>query len=63
MPKGINVTEGNFELIKVMARDFWERITNDERISDEFRAFLERGNPIDLMQINTQEDFSDQGGI
>lgn len=49
MPKGINVTEGNFELIKVMARDFWERITNDERISDEFRGFLERGNPIDLM--------------
>ena len=49
VPKGLNVTEENFEYIKIMARDFWERVTNDERISDEFRGFLERGNPIDLM--------------
>ena len=49
IPKGINVSEENFKYIKLMARDFWERVTNDERISDEFRDFLERGNPIDLM--------------
>ena len=49
MPKGVNVTEESFEYMKSMARDFWERVTNDERISNEFRDFLERGNPIDLM--------------
>ena len=60
VPKGVNMTKGYFEIIKVMAHDFWERVTNDERISDEFRTFLERGNPIDLMKINTQEDCSDK---
>ena len=48
-PKGVNVEKKGFELIKRMARDFWERVINDKRISDEFRGFLERGNPIDLM--------------
>ena len=56
----VNISEGNFGYIKSMAHDFWERVTNDERISDEFRTFLERGNPIDLMQINTQDDFPDK---
>jgi hypothetical protein len=32
-----------------IARDFWERIASDDRISDEFRAFLESGNPIELL--------------
>lgn len=31
-----------------MARDFWERVASDDRISDEFRQFLESGNPIEL---------------
>jgi hypothetical protein len=31
-----------------MARSFWERVANDSRISQEFKKFLERGNPIDL---------------
>lgn len=35
--------------IKEMARDFWKRVANDDRISAEFRNFLQRGNPIDLM--------------
>lgn len=30
-----------------MARDFWIRVQADERISDEFRQFLEQGNPVD----------------
>ena len=29
-----------------MAHDFWGRVTNDERISDELKAFLSRGNPV-----------------
>ncbi|MCF6209906.1 MAG: type II toxin-antitoxin system HipA family toxin YjjJ [Gammaproteobacteria bacterium] len=32
--------------IMKMAHDFWERVAGDERISDEFRAFLSRGNPV-----------------
>lgn len=35
--------------IKEMARDFWNRVASDYRISAEFRNFLQRGNPIDLM--------------
>jgi hypothetical protein len=31
-----------------MARDFWNRVSRDPRISAEFRAFLSRGNPVDL---------------
>jgi hypothetical protein len=45
----VNDDNNNFELIKIMARDFWERVTNDKRISIKFIRFLERGNPIDLM--------------
>jgi hypothetical protein len=35
--------------MKRMAHDFWERVANDERISDEFREFLSSGNPVDRM--------------
>lgn len=37
------------KVITGMARDFWERVAADDRISDEFKDFLSRGNPIDLM--------------
>ena len=43
----VNMPDESFNSIKLMAYDFWERVANDERISDEFRAFLDRGNPID----------------
>jgi hypothetical protein len=32
--------------IKSMAYDFWERVAADDKISDEFKEFLSRGNPI-----------------
>ncbi len=48
-PKRINLSEDMIEVIKKMAHDFWERVAKDERISDEFKNYLERGNPIDLM--------------
>ncbi len=35
--------------MKKMAHDFWERVVNDGRISDEFRKFLSPGNPVDRM--------------
>lgn len=33
--------------VRVMAHRFWEGLKGDERISDEFREFLGRGNPIE----------------
>ncbi len=47
--EGVNINEGNIEEILQMAHDFWDRVANDQRISDEFKEFLGRGNPIDLM--------------
>lgn len=32
--------------VRAMAIDFWERVANDSRISDEFRNFLALGNPV-----------------
>jgi len=41
--------ETELSFVKGIARDFWERVASDERISDEFRTFLRQGNPIELM--------------
>ncbi|HKK90051.1 MAG TPA: type II toxin-antitoxin system HipA family toxin YjjJ [Desulfobacteraceae bacterium] len=32
--------------VKAAACDFWEEVANDERTSDEFKKFLEQGNPL-----------------
>ena len=48
-PKRLNISEDAVNAVKIMARDFWVRVASDERISDEFKDFLKRGNPIDLM--------------
>lgn len=34
--------------VKRMAHKFWQKVAADKRISNEFRAFLERGNPVTL---------------
>jgi|GEM_PF-6952734 len=33
--------------VQTMAYDFWENLSEDDRISDEFRGYLNQGNPID----------------
>jgi len=33
-----------------MAWDFWDRVASDSRISDEFKTYLQGGNPIDLIK-------------
>lgn len=33
--------------IITVARDFWERVAGDDRISSDFREFLAQGNPVD----------------
>ena len=47
-PRGSYLDADTFQLIKSMARDFWERVASDTRISDEFRIYLEHGNPMDM---------------
>ncbi len=37
------------KIVLKMARDFWQRIASDSRISEDFKSFLQHGNPIDLM--------------
>ncbi|WDP90816.1 MAG: type II toxin-antitoxin system HipA family toxin YjjJ [Desulfobacter sp.] len=34
------------EMVKKMAYEFWESVKHDGRISEQFKAFLEQGNPI-----------------
>jgi hypothetical protein len=46
--KGINLGEDSISLIQDMARNFWERVASDARISDEFKEFIERENLINL---------------
>lgn len=49
-PKSVNrLNDATITDIREMARDFWNRVASDDRISAEFRNFLQRGNPIDLM--------------
>lgn len=48
-PKRVNLSEKSVELSKHMAHDFWERVSNDNRISDDFKRYLDHGNPVDLM--------------
>jgi len=47
--KRINLDEKTYNSTKDMAYGFWERIAGDKRISGEFKNFLDKGNPIDLM--------------
>ncbi|MBQ0841272.1 MAG: type II toxin-antitoxin system HipA family toxin YjjJ [Gammaproteobacteria bacterium] len=47
--KGVVLNDASCDVMKFMARSFWERVTNDVRISEEFKEFLNKGNPIDLM--------------
>jgi len=46
--KGINTDAISIGSIQDMARNFWERVASDARISDEFREFIERENLINL---------------
>ncbi len=45
---GLENLKGVVYDVKAAVRDFWLRVEGDGRISDEFRAYLEKGNPVDL---------------
>ena len=49
-PGRTNLPEDAIGAAKIMAGDFWERVSNDERISDEFRSYLKTGNPVEMMK-------------
>ena len=34
------------ERVRLLATEFWERMANDDRVSDEFREFIAQGNPV-----------------
>lgn len=48
-PRRVNLADKATGHIKEMARDFWNRVASDDRISIELKNFLSCGNPIDLM--------------
>lgn len=48
-PKTVNIDKKMIEFVKNMAHDFWDSVSKDNRISDEFKYYFEAGNPIDLM--------------
>jgi len=50
--EGKNLNQASIEVVQDMARNFWERLAADARISDDLKAFLERGNPIDLVRTS-----------
>ncbi len=46
---GVGISQDAIASAQEMARYFWDELRKDPLISDEFREFLARGNPIDLM--------------
>jgi hypothetical protein len=49
----LNLNEAQHSISLKGAHDFWNRIANDERISNDFKAFLKKGNPITLIPKTT----------
>ena len=52
LSKKTNLNYEHINIAKEMAYDFWDRVTKDVRISEEFRTFLNKGNPIELLLRN-----------
>ena len=48
-PRFVNLDQDVFTSIKEIAHDFWERVADDRRISEEFQNYLAKGNPIDAV--------------
>lgn len=47
-PVFVNLQQEMLPFIKDIAHDFWQRIAEDDRISDEFQNYLAKGNPVKL---------------
>ncbi len=44
---GTNLNVNSIKLVRKMARDFWQRVAGDARISDELRLYLTERNPME----------------
>lgn len=44
--KAFAIGDSLMDIVRKAARDFWESLADDERISDEFREYLQKGNPL-----------------
>lgn len=53
--KGIHLDSASITIIQDMARNFWERVASDARISDEFKVFIERENLINMARSAAQD--------
>ncbi len=42
----INIDDDDYNCVKNMANNYWKRIADDQRISDEFNIFLDQCNPV-----------------
>ncbi len=46
-----DVSDHEIEKIKGLAYDFWEDVSKDDRISRQFKNFLDRGNPVEKSSL------------
>ncbi len=44
-----NISEDVLETIIKLAHGFWENVANDDRISNQFKTFLDLGNPVESL--------------
>ena len=50
-PKAFRIGTDLMDTVKKAARDFWESVAGDERISDEFKEYLQKGNPVGRIMV------------
>ncbi len=50
----ISLTEDQREIVIEAAFEFWENVSMDNKISDQFRAYLQEGNPVKHLVSNTK---------
>ena len=48
-PERVVVNDETYDLVKQLAAFFWDSVAKDDRISGEFRDFLSKGNPVEML--------------
>jgi len=49
-PQRINLSDELYKMVVDTAIDFWNRVASDDRISNELKDYLAKGNPVELMR-------------
>ncbi len=55
-PDGIGLAEDQRKIVIEAAYEFWESVSMDSKISDQFRAYLQQGNPVEHLISNTSPE-------